>query len=170
IDKATELGFEYGFRQDDSLMQYLMMGNQNTPTRAFIFGYDNDNPSDKFFKRYILDTEGLILTDAKESVYTENLRNGKQFFRDSVNHFCKSKSAISGETEPLKSLFIKVTSQLKFNEYILPEILNQHVVFETMNNRGKPLTDLERLKNRLMYLNDKLSLGAEQSDSLDRVQ
>ena len=42
------------------------------------------------------------------------------------------------------------------NEYILPKELNQYVVFETMNNRGKPLSELEKLKNRLMYLVDKI--------------
>ena len=42
--------------------------------------------------------------------------------------------------------------QLKFNLYELDDELDEFVTFEVMNNRGKPLTTLELLKNRLIYL------------------
>jgi uncharacterized protein with ParB-like and HNH nuclease domain len=168
IDKANELKFEYGLRENDAMYQYLMIGNQASPTRAFIFGYDDDNPSDKYFKKHIINAD-LILDDAKESIYTENLINAKIFWQNCVRNYCKSKDCSIQEKE-LRDLFVKVTSQIKFNEYILPNDLNAYVVFETMNNRGKPLTDLEKLKNRLMYLNDKLPLSVEKGSLLDDDQ
>lgn len=60
----------------------------------------------------------------------------------------------------------KVTTGLRLNEYILPNELDEYVVFETMNNRGKPLSQLEKLKNRLMYLIDKMSLSLEDKNEL----
>ena len=49
-------------------------------------------------------------------------------------------------------IFKKLTQKLKFNLYEIDEEIDVFVTFETMNNRGKPLTSLELLKNRLIYL------------------
>ncbi len=46
----------------------------------------------------------------------------------------------------------KLLYHLVFNKYIIDEELDIFVTFETMNNRGKPLSKLELLKNRLIYL------------------
>jgi hypothetical protein len=46
---------------------------------------------------------------------------------------------------------------MRFDIRIIEKDLDVQVVFETMNNRGKQLTILEKLKNRLIYLTDKLS-------------
>jgi len=54
----------------------------------------------------------------------------------------------------------------------LPEELDEYVVFETMNNRGKPLSQLEKLKNRLLYLNDKylVTENTEEARVLNEAQ
>ena len=49
-------------------------------------------------------------------------------------------------------MFKKVTQRLIFDLRNVEKELDVHAVFETMNNRGKQLTILERLKNRLVYL------------------
>ena len=49
-------------------------------------------------------------------------------------------------------LFKKLTQKIKFNLYEIDDEIDVFVTFETMNNRGKPLTSLELLKNRLIYL------------------
>ena len=43
-------------------------------------------------------------------------------------------------------------NRLKFNYYEIDDSLDVYVTFETMNNRGKDLSHLELLKNRLIYL------------------
>ena len=48
--------------------------------------------------------------------------------------------------------FKKVIISFKFNFYEIDDNLDVYVTFETMNNRGKPLSNLELLKNRLIYL------------------
>jgi len=49
-------------------------------------------------------------------------------------------------------LFRKVTQNLMFNKYEIGDDFDVFVAFETMNNRGKQLSNLELLKNRLIYL------------------
>ncbi|WP_216636435.1 HNH endonuclease family protein [Endozoicomonas ascidiicola] len=55
-------------------------------------------------------------------------------------------------TNEIALIFKKLTQKLKFNLYEIDEEIDVFVTFETMNNRGKPLTSLELLKNRLIYL------------------
>lgn len=51
----------------------------------------------------------------------------------------------------------KLVNQFKFNFYEISGDLDVFVAFETMNNRGKKLSNLELLKNRLIYLSTKFS-------------
>ncbi|WP_416171507.1 hypothetical protein [Algoriphagus boritolerans] len=46
----------------------------------------------------------------------------------------------------METLFSKLTHNIKFNLYEVDEDLDVYVMFETMNNRGKPLSKLELLK------------------------
>jgi uncharacterized protein with ParB-like and HNH nuclease domain len=163
IKQAKAEGVVLGIREGDAEMQYLYI---NKGVNAYIFGYDKDNPSDKFFRKHILCLDE-IEDDSEESTYTENLVKAKQFFQSMVTLYLKK------EVHTLQTLFDKVTGQLKLNEYVLPPELDEYVVFETMNNRGKPLSQLERLKNRLLYLNDKCHLtenSTEESNALNEAQ
>lgn len=135
--------------------------------KAYIFGYEKDNPSDKYFRKHILKLEE-IEDDSEESIYTENLKNARIFFEDMINY--KIELSEGKETATLQELFDTVTNNLKFNEYILPEELDEYVVFETMNNRGKPLSQLEKLKNRLMYLNDKFETSDYNNKDLPKEE
>ena len=54
--------------------------------------------------------------------------------------------------EGLSKLYLKLTQRLMFNIHEIDDDYDVFVAFETMNNRGKKLTNLELLKNRLIYL------------------
>ncbi|MCX5964842.1 MAG: HNH endonuclease family protein [Cyanobacteria bacterium] len=54
--------------------------------------------------------------------------------------------------EALQDIYEKLTKQFLFNEYVIKDDFDVFVAFETMNNRGKSLSNLELLKNRLIYL------------------
>ena len=152
IEQADKIDMEFGLRDGDTKFQYLYINKKGL--NAYIFGYDQDNPSDKFFRQHIL---GLneIEDDSRESVYTENLKKAKRFFEVMVEQYLLGTDK---PKEQIQALFEQVTGNLRFNEYVLPKELDEFVVFETMNNRGKPLSELEKLKNRLMYLSDKFSM------------
>ena len=52
----------------------------------------------------------------------------------------------------LQRMYRTLTKRFLFNEYVIKDEFDVFVAFETMNNRGKTLSDLELLKNRLIYL------------------
>lgn len=107
--------------------------------RSYIFGYEKDNPSYEFLKTKVFN-EFSSSNMHQETLYTQNLENAKKFFKENLESF-----------NHLETIFKKVTQQILFNEYIMKDI-DVFVAFETMNNRGKKLSNLELLKNRLIYL------------------
>ena len=58
--------------------------------------------------------------------------------------------------EWLERLRTRTTSQLVFVPYEVSESAEVGVIFEVMNDRGKDLTELEKAKNYLLYLSQKL--------------
>ncbi|WP_252060361.1 DUF262 domain-containing protein [Acinetobacter sp. AHP123] len=160
VKYSKQFDYEFGDREGDTEFHYLYISKGTR--KAYIFGYDQDNPSDKYFRKNVLGLDE-IEGDSKESIYTENLIKARKFFEKAVGFYLED---ASNKVEALQFLFDKVTTGLRLNEYILPNELDEYVVFETMNNRGKPLSQLEKLKNRLMYLIDKMSLSLDDKNEL----
>lgn len=82
-----------------------------------------------------------------ETSYTRNLRTAYAFFRGKVSEIF----ALMGKAG-VSELAEKCTGRMQFNVFLCPADFDVNVTFETMNNRGKKLTNLELLKNRLLYL------------------
>lgn len=111
--------------------------------KSYIFGYEKDNPSDEYFKTKILNQPSLAAGIPERTLYTANLESAKKFFEGKTEKFSKPE---------LEALYKKVVTGLKFNFYEIDNDLDVFVAFEVMNNRGKPLSTLELLKNRVIYL------------------
>lgn len=86
--------------------------------------------------------------------------NAKNFFKEKIN---------SLNLASLEILYKKVTQQLLFNNFTISNDIDVCVAFETMNNRGKPLSHLELLKNRLIYLSLKLEEDEEDKRNLRKT-
>lgn len=125
--------------------RYLFRTNPRGGYRTYVFGYTEDNPSDEYFRFRILSEQGG--KQVQETFYTLNLENAKRYFLEQISGWHTAKGATG-----LTDLFKRLTKRLLFNEYIIDEGFDVFVAFETMNNRGKKLSDLELLKNRLIYL------------------
>ena len=112
---------------------------------TYMFGYENDNPSAEYLKYKVLGQEygGTI----KETYYTKNLKYAKEFFGKELLAYYEKKGI-----EGINDLYRKLTLKLMFNIHEIEDDYDVFVAFETMNNRGKRLTNLELLKNRLIYL------------------
>lgn len=112
---------------------------------TYKFGYENDNPSFRYLRHRIIgEPDGGSI---QETFYTLNLENAKRFFEDNlINHYEKY------GFDEIESLFKKTTQNLMFNLHEIQDDFDVFVAFETMNNRGKRLSNLELLKNRLIYL------------------
>ncbi|PZO47712.1 MAG: hypothetical protein DCF15_18695, partial [Phormidesmis priestleyi] len=127
----------------DIQKKFIFDSKDDGISRSYIFGYEQDNPSYEYLKTHIFGEYSTTAGDLKETTYTQNLRHAKLFFRgelEALNH------------NELGRIYKKVTQQLLFNIFTIAEEVDVCVAFETMNNRGKPLSYLELLKNRLIYL------------------
>lgn len=113
--------------------------------KTYKFLYDNTSDSLAFYIKEILKDDFPVNTNLviEQNQYSNNLKMAKDFFSDK----CKNLSF-----EELDKLLKKLLYHIVFNKYIIDEELDIFVTFETMNNRGMPLSKLELLKNRLIYL------------------
>ena len=144
--KAHKIEYLNGDDLDDIRSRYII--EEKKPDRinkAFKFGYESDNPSFEFLRYRILE-EGKS-GSLQETFYTLNLEKAKQFFDKNLESFYKENGK-----EGLESLFRKLVNKLQFNIHYIDDDFDVFVAFETMNNRGKKLSNLEILKNRLIYL------------------
>jgi len=148
--------------------EYLMI---EQPPRFIIrthkFSYEIDNPSFQFLKYRIYNESnpGTI----RETVYTLNLENAKRFFTEKLKNLYNNNEFGIKEIE---ILFKKLTQNLMFNVYEINDDFDVFVAFETMNNRGKKLSNLELLKNRLIYLTtlyDEDELKSDEENSLRKT-
>ena len=111
-----------------------------------VFGYEKDNPSHIHFKTKIIGVPDSEIVP-NHTLYTNNLDSAKQFFAEEIEKL---------ELNEVEIILKKATEQLQFLYYSIDDKLNPFVTFETLNYRGKDLTKLELLKNRLMYLSTEL--------------
>ncbi|SUY47648.1 Protein of uncharacterised function (DUF1524) [Clostridium putrefaciens] len=125
-----------------------------------MFGYEVDNASADYL-RYRVFNEPYSGT-VNETYYTKNLKYAKSFFRENL-----SALYLSEKLEGVSNLYLKLTLRLMFNIHEIDDDYDVFVAFETMNNRGKKLTNLELLKNRLIYLTTLYS--DEKFDEMDKA-
>lgn len=145
----------------------------NNQITTYLFSYEVDNPSADYL-RYKIFNEPYSGT-VNETYYTKNLKFAKSFFHKNLSEFHKTEGV-----EGLNNLYLKLTLKLMFNIHEIEDKYDVFIAFETMNNRGKKLTNLELLKNRLIYLTtlysddkfderDKSSLRKEINDAWKEV-
>ncbi|MBQ7905099.1 MAG: DUF262 domain-containing protein [Spirochaetaceae bacterium] len=85
-----------------------------------------------------------------DNIYKKNLQNLRKLLKTKINNL---------DDQEKKQLFDYIKSELIIDVRYIDnkDGITDMVVFETLNNRGKPLSILEKLKNRLMYLNEKFT-------------
>lgn len=130
----------------DILKKYISESKDRGISRSYIFGYEKDNPSYEFLKQSIFGCKSDNHSTPEETTYTKNLLNSHQFFTKKLSALNK---------EEVEKTYTKLTQNLLFNIFYIEEDLDVFITFETMNNRGKSLSHLELLKNRLIYLSTK---------------
>jgi uncharacterized protein with ParB-like and HNH nuclease domain len=84
----------------------------------------------------------------------ERLRDATKFFRECL----EEQKRLQGCAYPewLDVIRTKIVSKMKLTVYVVPSASDVGVIFEAMNNRGKKLTELEKVKNYLLYASAKL--------------
>ena len=69
----------------------------------------------------------------------------------------------------LNDLYKKVANQLRFTLYEVEDKAEVGVIFEVMNDRGKPLTDLEKVKNFLLHTSTRLAISNDFADTVNKA-
>lgn len=108
----------------------------------FRFGYSykrQDGASQFFEQRVYNNNPSLPHADR----YLSNIHDAKEYIDKELNK-------LSGDSA--KAILDAILDRIVFNLYFVTNEFDVRVTFETINNRGKRLSNLELLKNRLMYL------------------
>ena len=145
-DKEITLGYE---TVEEIVSKYICRKRPpNGVVTTYLFGYEVDNPSAEYMKYKVFDEpySGAV----NETYYTKNLKFAKNFFAENIRKLYEESG--EGGLEAVNTLYKKLTQRLMFNLHEIDDDYDVFVAFETMNNRGKKLTNLELLKNRLIYL------------------
>lgn len=142
--------------KDEIQAKYIHM-QKDGRDGSFLFGYEKDNPSYEYLKTKILKKTSSRYSSGEKTLYTKNLLQAKGFFTEKIK---------DANLVQLSSLYSKVTQQLLFNVFNIEDEVDVHVAFETMNNRGLQLSNLELLKNRLIYLTTRLGEPASTTDAV----
>lgn len=128
--------------------RFIFQTRDGGVSRSYIFGYEKDNPSYEFLKTKIFKEQSNNHELSEDTIYTANLQAARAFFDEKLSAM---------EVEDLEKIYTKVSQNMLFNVFTIAEDIDVFVTFETMNNRGKPLSHLELLKNRLIYLSTKFT-------------
>lgn len=135
--------FEYAKEENIKSFDYNTVKNilENT-SKIHRFGYSvkRQDKAEEYFSRRIYDYR----TDMEHSSqYLSNINFAAEYIAKELDQF---------DDDNIVEIVNIILNRLIFNVYYITEDFDVRVTFETMNNRGKPLTNLELLKNRLMYL------------------
>ncbi len=145
-DNEITLGYE---TVEEIVSKYICQKRQpHRVVTTYLFGYEIDNPSAEYMKYKVFDEQysGAV----NETYYTKNLKFAKNFFAENIRKLYEKSG--QGGLDAVNTLYKKLTQRLMFNIHEIDDDYDVFVAFETMNNRGKRLTNLELLKNRLIYL------------------
>lgn len=90
--------------------------------------------------------------------------------RSTVDEHIKKKTSASDPDAAqrlLIDLYKKVSQGLLFSVYEVEKEADVGVIFEVMNDRGKPLTELEKVKNYLLYASTTLDIKNDLADKVN---
>jgi hypothetical protein len=105
----------------------------------------NEDTQDFFVNNVLSDDPG---PEGPEIQSQERLLKAKNHFTD---YLASQKMELGeGYGQWLLDLYNKITSQLKVSLYEVESSAEVGIIFEVMNNRGKPLSELEKVKNYLV--------------------
>lgn len=122
--------------------------NNNEINKFYKFGYDSDESSQSFLAKEIFKDTNHLSQNNNATIYTINIKNAYDLFIKNIDVINLNNN---GQLT-LKKLYERLTKNILFNIFETTKDIDIFVTFETMNNRGKSLTNLELLKNRLIYL------------------
>lgn len=133
--------------KEDLIKKFLYRANLSGAGKIYKFSYSKSDKNLSYYLNTIMEDKGIIPIIDHQNLYTRNLSYAKEYFRKLIKPLTHDQR---------DAMFRKITTSLQFDIRAIEKDLDVQAVFETMNNRGKPLTTLEKLKNRLIFLTERL--------------
>ena len=118
-----------------------------------------------FFQSYILD--GNHAFQAANAAHVR-LREAQSQMWDYLDQHTKDRKGTE-KGDWLRELQAKVTKRLGFTLFIVADEAEVGVIFEVMNDRGKLLTDLEKVKNYLLYVGSAVGFDSPIADEVNEA-
>jgi len=130
-----------GLSKEAQQVRARFLGSAQQPK----FRYGNAHDAWPYLAFHVFKDPSYVARAAQfDSAYTQNLSGALETLRDRVSRLSAAE---------LIQLRDKIENKLLFNVVqVDPAQFNIHVAFESINHRGRRLTRLELLKNRLIYL------------------
>lgn len=138
--------------KDDLRNTYLFKNRNAANNRFYLFSYNKNDKNQAFLLNRIFEDSTVIVPDGYVNVYTNNLTAAKTWLSENISQLSDEKK---------RDLLRRIQTALVFDIKYISNNVSEQAVFETMNNRGKPLSILEKLKNRLLFLTAKLPNSLE---------
>lgn len=154
-------------RCDRIQKDFLRVTRDKTP--APIYKLQLHGKLGEFFQSHIINDEPS--TEGAATRPQERLEDAKKYFAD---YLSEQRAALGGNfPDWLTGLESKITNQLKTTLFPVEQESDVGVIFEVMNNRGKPLSELEKVKNYVLYVASKIDdsnqLGGDINSTWGRV-
>jgi hypothetical protein len=123
---------------------------QRRPKLSFADG------SDPYFRARVIDE--LPGPQGPGTPAERRIRDATEFFRG----FVDTGAAENGDGATwLLDLHNKVSHRLMFNPFFVTDLSEVGVIFEVMNDRGRPLSDMDLVKNYVLYLGQQSQLDED---------
>ena len=122
---------------------------------APVFKLTLNDDTHRFFADVVLSDDPR--PDAPTTVAERRLSQARDHF-DAYLERVRAEIGV-GYPDWLMELFLKVKERLLLLPYEVADSAEVGVIFEVMNDRGKPLTELEKVKNYLLYLATKIDVA-----------
>lgn len=116
--------------------------------------------TNEFYKKNIIN-DGNSIISAK-ILSEQRLQEAKEYFESYFKEKAEEMKKYTEDAEKnyilwLEKIYSKITIRMKLTVYLVPQATDVGVIFEVMNNRGKVLTEMEKVKNYLLYIASKLT-------------
>ena len=127
---------------------YVKINNREDGTSCYKLELSGDLHN--YFSALMSSYGGIKLEP--NNISQKRLRYAYQYFFNRLNN---AKSAFDGDFDDyLVDLLITLTERLEFSVFFANEGLNVGILFEVSNCRGRKLTNLDKIKNKFLYIND----------------
>ncbi len=121
--------------------------------------------TDDFFKSVVLREKPDVVGPPIASA--QRLQNSQKQIAD---YLTSAVDSTADREQWLRELRSNITGRLHFNLYEVEDAAGVGTIFEVMNDRGKPLTDLEKVKNYLLHATSPLDVEeSSKSNFVDSV-